>query len=95
MTKVIDIRTKPPLVVKPRQSARCLHKRTLSICALARTVECDDCGALLDPVSVLLEQAHGYRQIDWRLTEYQKMEEALAARERRKKAKQTRQKNKG
>jgi len=73
---------------RPRLNS-CKHK-LLWIDEELRQVQCRSCETLLDPFQVLLDQASGYRQTDYRISELEKWEAKAAeanrkSRERRKK----------
>lgn len=54
----------PPLKIK--HSLGCRHRHSV-IDQRARTVECDDCGANLDPLAVLWDLAHHYARYHYAL----------------------------
>jgi len=57
-----------------------------------RTVECEKCGTLLDPVQVLIEIANYYREVDYRLREMREYERKTE--ERKQKSRERYQKKK-
>ena len=93
MADIIDFKPKekdesPPVILKRTEpGVRVCHCKWFSVVVdeTTRRVECRNCGAVLDPVQVLLEYAKKYRSMDYKLSqmaEYEKKEAALRERDR-------------
>lgn len=78
-----------PLVKrKPINYGGCRHKYTIIDEAL-RTVECEDCQVLLDPIEVLLDLCTAYTERDYKfqlISEYEAKERAKAEKRRARRA---------
>lgn len=66
--KPVDLKARGPI-------GACQHKGTVYVDTKIRIVECGKCGIILDPIQVLIEMAHGYREKDYKLSELKRFEE--------------------
>jgi len=74
--KPVDLKTRGPI-------GSCQHKGTIFVDEKLRTIECGHCSVLLDPVQILIEMAHGYRETDYRLQKLEEFEEREKRREQK------------
>lgn len=77
---------RPPVSVRRRPAETCPH-RGVEVDEDLRRVYCVTCGEQLDPVQVLIEQAHGYRSVNWRVAELERLEKRDEERRTRRRSK--------
>lgn len=66
----------------------CRHRNhTAVVDKELRIVECENCGAILDPIEVLIELAVRYREVDYKLDQMRKYEEKLEQQRKRRRKK--------
>lgn len=88
---------KAPVEKRERPFGACDHIRGCHVIVddVLRTVQCSKCEAYLDPVQVIIEQAHKYRSMKYRLYELQRLEEKYRKQEEKARERRLKKKNAG